>query len=88
MVKLQGNAKVEAPKAAASVIACVRVFITARSGFPRRLPHGALTVLLLPLIACQQDLSPTADGKVHFGVLAPITGDNALCGAEACSDFP
>jgi branched-chain amino acid transport system substrate-binding protein len=40
-------------------------------------PHAALTLLLLPLIACRQDLPPTADGKVHFGVSAPLTGDNA-----------
>jgi branched-chain amino acid transport system substrate-binding protein len=38
---------------------------------------GVLALLLLPLIACRQDLSPTADGKVHFGVSAPVTGDNA-----------
>jgi branched-chain amino acid transport system substrate-binding protein len=43
----------------------------------RRLAFPALSLLLLPLIACRQDLSPTADGKVHFGVSAPVTGDNA-----------
>jgi ABC-type branched-subunit amino acid transport system substrate-binding protein len=79
MVKLQWNAKVKAPKAAISIIACVRVFKAPRPSFHfhRRLPYTALSVVLLPLIACRQDLSPTADGKVHFGVSAPLTGDNA-----------
>jgi branched-chain amino acid transport system substrate-binding protein len=66
-------------KAAAGLIVCVRVFKASMSSvrFYRRLAHPALTVLLLPLIACRQDLSPTADGKIHFGVSAPLTGDNA-----------
>jgi branched-chain amino acid transport system substrate-binding protein len=64
-------------KAAAGLTA--GAFIKARPSirFHRRLPHAALTLILLPLIACRQDLSPTADGKVHFGVSAPLTGDNA-----------
>jgi branched-chain amino acid transport system substrate-binding protein len=74
MVALQWNAKVEVP-AVEGRFACGRGFITARRFI--QLAHVALAVLLLPLISCQQDLSPTADGKVHFGVSAPVTGDNA-----------
>jgi branched-chain amino acid transport system substrate-binding protein len=39
----------------------------------------SLTVFafLVMLSGCRQDLSPTADGKIHFGVSAPVTGDNA-----------
>ena len=79
MVQLQWKAKVKVAKAAVDLTACVRVFITARPSirFYRRLLHAVLAVLLLPLIACRQNLSPTADGKIHFGVSAPLTGDNA-----------
>jgi branched-chain amino acid transport system substrate-binding protein len=49
----------------------------ASARFYRRLALPALALLLLPLIACRQNLSPTADGKIHFGVSAPLTGDNA-----------
>jgi branched-chain amino acid transport system substrate-binding protein len=62
---------------AADLLACVFRWGVS-SGRPyRRLAHPALSLLLLPLIACRQDLSPTADGKIHFGVSAPLTGDNA-----------
>ena len=37
----------------------------------------AATALLFLLTACRQNDSPTADGKLHFGVSAPETGDNA-----------
>jgi branched-chain amino acid transport system substrate-binding protein len=37
----------------------------------------ALLLCLLPVAGCRQDLFPTADGKIHFGVSAPVTGDNA-----------
>jgi hypothetical protein len=70
MVQLQWSARVEVAKAAVDLIA--GVFTTAKPSirFYRRLPHAVLTVLLLPLIACRQDLSPTANGKIHFGVSA------------------
>jgi branched-chain amino acid transport system substrate-binding protein len=66
-------------KAVAGRFVCVHLFKTNISSarFYRRLAHLALALLLLPLVACRQDLSPTADGRIHFGVSAPLTGDNA-----------
>jgi len=77
MRKLGEGAK--AVMVATGLRAWVRVFETGTSSahLCRRLAHPALSLLLLGLIACRQDLSPTADNKIHFGVSAPLTGDNA-----------
>jgi hypothetical protein len=49
MIKRQWNAKVEAPRAEAGIMACVRVFKTLRPSFHfhRQLPYATLSVLLL-----------------------------------------
>lgn len=67
------------PPLSSGLRAWVRIFEagTSSARLCRRLAHPALSLLLLGLIACRQDLSPTADNNIHFGVSAPLTGDNA-----------
>jgi branched-chain amino acid transport system substrate-binding protein len=62
-------------QAARVVLVAVPPFASVR--FYPSVAHLALVLLLLSTIGCRQDLSPTADGKIHFGVSAPLTGDNA-----------